>query len=275
MPRHRKTGLGDTSINSLLKYSPWLLLGIGIVGYVAITAWLRMAISPEASILTSISVNVYPPLVLGFFIMLATIGAVFRVRRGRLIDEQTGLESLKAMQWKQFEHMVAEAFHRQGYAVDCSMDSGPDGGVDVVLSKASRKTLVQCKCWKHYAVGVKVVREMFGILHDQKADEVMVVTTGKFSTDAIAFARGKPIKLIDGPELWQMVREVQAGKTSPRVAPPSLPAKAFHEVAMGVNSPICPECAGPMVRRTAKRGANAGNQFWGCETFPVCKGIRN
>jgi restriction system protein len=217
------------------------------------------------------------PIIMSFFLALvmATLSAVVRIHRGRLIDQQTGLESLKSTPWKQFEHLVAEAFHRQGYVVDCSMDTGPDGGVDVVLLKARRKTLVQCKCWKQYTVGVKVVREMFGILHDQKADEAMVVTTGNFSPDAIAFARGKPIKLIAGPELWQMVREVQAGKASPRGAPPSLPAKALHGVAIGANPPICPECAGPMVRRTAKRGENAGNQFWGCETFPVCKGIRN
>ncbi|WP_416336481.1 hypothetical protein [Dechloromonas sp. A34] len=30
-----------------------------------------------------------------------------------------------------------------------------------------------------------------------------------------------------------------------------------------------------MVRRTAKKGNNASNQFWGCSRFPGCTGIRN
>ena len=30
-----------------------------------------------------------------------------------------------------------------------------------------------------------------------------------------------------------------------------------------------------MVVRTAKRGANAGNLFWGCLTYPSCKGTRH
>ena len=37
--------------------------------------------------------------------------------------------------------------------------------------------------------------------------------------------------------------------------------------------PICPKCDRPMVRRTARRGANAGSEFWGCSEFPRCRGI--
>ena len=37
--------------------------------------------------------------------------------------------------------------------------------------------------------------------------------------------------------------------------------------------PDCPKCDRPMVRRTARRGANAGSEFWGCSEFPRCRGI--
>ena len=37
--------------------------------------------------------------------------------------------------------------------------------------------------------------------------------------------------------------------------------------------PDCPKCARPMVRRTARRGANAGGEFWGCSEFPRCRGM--
>jgi len=36
--------------------------------------------------------------------------------------------------------------------------------------------------------------------------------------------------------------------------------------------PACPVCGSAMVRREAKRGTNAGSYFWGCATFPKCKG---
>ena len=38
-------------------------------------------------------------------------------------------------------------------------------------------------------------------------------------------------------------------------------------------APRCPKCEQPMVRRTARRGANAGREFWGCSEFPRCRGI--
>lgn len=33
---------------------------------------------------------------------------------------------------------------------------------------------------------------------------------------------------------------------------------------------ICPKCGKPMVLRTAKKGENIGQQFWGCSGFPKC-----
>lgn len=39
-------------------------------------------------------------------------------------------------------------------------------------------------------------------------------------------------------------------------------------------TPTCPDCGRIMRMRTAKRGAHAGNAFWGCSGYPVCKGTR-
>lgn len=36
--------------------------------------------------------------------------------------------------------------------------------------------------------------------------------------------------------------------------------------------PLCPLCGSLMVLRSAKSGKNAGKQFWGCSTYPDCKG---
>jgi len=40
------------------------------------------------------------------------------------------------------------------------------------------------------------------------------------------------------------------------------------------NGPVCPKCGKPMALRTARKGANAGSQFWGCCGYPECKGVR-
>lgn len=38
---------------------------------------------------------------------------------------------------------------------------------------------------------------------------------------------------------------------------------------------ICPRCGSALVLRTAKKGENAGNQFYGCSNFPKCRYIQN
>lgn len=39
--------------------------------------------------------------------------------------------------------------------------------------------------------------------------------------------------------------------------------------------PKCPRCNGNLVLRTATRGANTGDQFYGCSNYPKCKYIQN
>ena len=41
------------------------------------------------------------------------------------------------------------------------------------------------------------------------------------------------------------------------------------------SSDICPRCGGKLVLRTAKKGTNAGKQFYGCSNYPSCRYIRN
>ncbi len=211
-----------------------------------------------------------PPLAHWFalpFVLLAGGAALFGARRRRLVDQQTSLESLRSVSWKDFEFMVAEAFRRRGYLVEYSLGAGADGGVDLVLRKDGRKSFVQCKQWRTQSVGAPIIREQFGILTAEGADEVFVITSGTFTAEAVAFARGKPVRLIDGPELLALIRSVQSA--APAGAAPAIPS-----TASAVATPDCPNCGRPMVKRTSRKGGNAGRQFWGCPSFPQCRGTR-
>ena len=39
-------------------------------------------------------------------------------------------------------------------------------------------------------------------------------------------------------------------------------------------APVCPKCGKPMIKRTAKKGINSGNEFWSCSGYPECNGTR-
>ncbi len=96
---------------------------------------------------------------------IAALASFLKARhRRRLLDTRTTLESLAAGGWRQFERLVGEAFRRQGYAVEETGLGGADGGIDLILRKDGRRTLVQCKQRKRQQVGVSVVREMYGLL---------------------------------------------------------------------------------------------------------------
>ncbi len=46
---------------------------------------------------------------------------------------------------------------------------------------------------------------------------------------------------------------------------------------VGIDEPrlTCPQCGSKLVLRTAKKGENVGNQFYGCSAFPKCRYVQN
>jgi restriction system protein len=191
------------------------------------------------------------------FVVAAIVSAVREFSRKRLLDEQVNLDSIRALSWHAFERLAAEAFSRQGYFVEERGGSAPDGGVDLELWKSGRKTLVQCKRWQTKRVGVNLVRELYGVMTAEGADEGIFVSSGDYTDDARQFADGKPIRLINGKALLKMIHEVQ-------------PAATRSEDTV----PTCPKCTNPMVMRTTRSGPRAGKGFWGCSAFPQCRGTR-
>jgi len=46
------------------------------------------------------------------------------------------------------------------------------------------------------------------------------------------------------------------------------------EQSIKADAPACPKCGKPMIRRVAKKGVNAGKEFWSCSGYPECNGTR-
>jgi len=205
------------------------------------------------------------PLALLFFLATAALSALRSIKTARMLEGQTSLTSLRQLPWKRFEDLLGEAYRRQGYRVEETLGGGADGGVDLILGRDGNVTLVQCKRWNGAPVGVRQVRELYGVLHDRGASAAKLVATTSFTRDAVAFANGKPIELVDSNALLHLIRTVQtSGKI---VVPPPLPERDHL-------TPVCPDCGFEMVMREAKKGRNVGGRFWGCSRFPKCWGKR-
>jgi restriction system protein len=201
-----------------------------------------------------------------FFLAMAGISALRSFKIGTMLEHQTSLDSIRQLPSKRFENLLGEAYRRQGYKVEETLGGGADGGVDLVLSRDGGITLVQCKRWSGKPVPVQTVRELYGILHDRNATAAKLVATTSFTTDAIAFVKGKPIELINAAGVSQLIRSAQ---TSGNIAEP-------REQERDHLAPNCPLCGAEMKVRETKHGPNAGRRFWGCSNFPTtnCRGTR-
>lgn len=201
-----------------------------------------------------------------------------RIRQNLVTDvaQSKASHALDGMSWREFEMLVAEGFRLQGYQVVETGGGGADGGVDLVLTKPSKnggeKFLVQCKQWRPLKVGVDVVRELYGVMAARGATGGFVVTSGRFTDEAVGFASGRNVNLIDGPKLQGLIRQAKAGADP--VSARTAAAPAVQPSTATTQAPSCPLCSMPMVRRTARSGANAGREFWGCTAYPTCRGTR-
>lgn len=209
----------------------------------------------------------------------AAISAWRRRERGRLLSQATRSEAadaLAGMTWGEFEMLVGEGFRLQGYQVVESGGGGADGGVDFVLTRrdgaGGEKFFVQCKHWRAYRVGVDVVRALYGVMAAEGAAGGFVVTSGRFTDEAIGFASGRNLTLVDGPKLHAMLRRVRA--TRGRSGAKRSSVAGAHARTPSAQVLACPVCTKPLVRRTAKRGVNAGREFWGCTGYPGCRFTR-
>ena len=245
------------SITSILLEAPWWVSVVTAAAVYIIMGHVIPSVETNNQFLNIVlnAVAVPAPFFSIVFLLLAPLAFLNTRRKVKLLDQQTNLNSIRQLHWKNFEEIVAEAYRRLGYQVT-EGGLGPDGGVDLELKKNGDVSLVQCKQWKAHKVGVNVVREMYGVLVASNANEIIIICSGKFTQEAYSFAVDKPISLINGIELSALIRDVQS-----------------HAFTPDEKQISCPRCGSNLIKRVAKRGANSGKEFLGCVNFPKCRHI--
>ena len=266
MARRKQSGL------DFIASMPWPVgMTLGVVAFMLIRYGLGMYLSASGSSITQglgrqmLTSGMLVPLA-WLALAVCWVGALLSYlgsrKRTQLLAGQTGLDSLRAMDWREFELLVGEAFRRRGYAVEETGMGGADGGIDLILSKDGRRELVQCKQWRKAQVSAPVVWEMWGLAAHHGVEGVKSVCVGQFSSAEGAFARDKPIQLINGTQLAALVREIQT---------PGSPTTQVERIEPTLARPTCPTCASRMVHRANRR---TGEPFWGCSDYPRCRGTR-
>jgi len=270
MSRRRRSILED--LVEVVSYFHWVVgVSLAVVTYLFLHWYVGLEL-PAAKDISDISGDMLSGLFHGLanvgqyvlpfvFLLGAGISVFNRQKRSKLYEttkSSLANDPMGNMSWQEFELLIGEYLRRQGYSVR-ETAGGADGGVDLVLNKEGAIYLVQCKQWKAYKVGVKVVRELLGVMAGKGAAGGYVVTSGQFTADSIKFAGENRIQLIDGGRLKRIISNTH------------IPLNNTKQQS----EPLCPKCGSKMVIRTAKKGSRAGKQFCGCSKYPKCRGTRD
>lgn len=176
------------------------------------------------------------------------------------VPAEWSIELLKTLEWNRFEKLSAEYFRELGKRVE-TVSHGADGGIDARIYARNSNALeyaIQCKAWSGL-VGIKPVRELFGVMAHESAGKGIFMTTSIFSADAKQFASEHSDKLflIDGEKFISMIQKL------PEVKKAKLLAFATEG---DYTTPTCASCGVKMVWRTSTKG-----NFWGCQNYPKCR----
>lgn len=72
-------------------------------------------------------------------------------------------------------------------------------------------------------------------------------------------------------EVNNLLKKLQSGRLAPTLATHRAHVQNLKRRSDPAAERRCPKCGSPLVLRTAKSGAGAGKQFFGCSTYPKCR----
>ena len=161
-------------------------------------------------------------------------------------------ESLRAIDWYQFEQVIARLLFREGWTVTRKGGAKADGGVDLVAQRGTETRLVQCKHWLNWKVKESLIRELVGTLTIHGGDRIALYTLNPCTGPAYALAMQHRVEIVMEDEILHRLNAVGVG--------------VFTDL-MDPNVKHCPICEGPMILHTG-----GFKPFWGCSRFPKCRG---
>lgn len=183
---------------------------------------------------------------------------------------------MKELNDAEFEKLIAMIFKERGYAVS-EKRNRDDHTVDVVLEMDDERILVQYQHWREHHVDINAIEDLYNAMEEESVRHGIVITSGIFTTEALDYSLGKALMLINGIDLSEMIDVLTASKEEKTTTfEEQLEASREEKEREAAEiAPLCPICSSEMIKRTAKKGRNAGNKFWGCSQYPNCRGVES
>lgn len=175
---------------------------------------------------------------------------------------------IKELDDNEFDKLISLIFNQRGYSISTEKENNES--IDLVLKMNGQTTFVQYRHWREYEIDVAVLEDFDAAMEAESVRDGIVITTGLFTQEALDYSHGKHLLLINGVDLSQMIDALSESNNDSIDEEEQIDnmIEKMPEI-----EPLCPICSSEMIKRTARKGKNAGNTFWGCSQFPNCRGV--
>ncbi len=209
------------------------------------------------------------PWAAGALLVFGPLAYMRRVKRRPRLGDRSTIESIRRLSRRELERVVGASFRLQGYAVEERETNEPSDAVCAVLRKPGQKIVVRCIHRTGVAIGVEAMSELHQIMSSETASGGLIVTSEEISSDATAWVAHKPIGLIEGRALIELVNRGKA-----RIGSAEMTLRREPQLGPALAELLdCPLCGAPMVLREGEQQSQEAAAFFGC-SVPRCPGTR-
>ena len=133
---------------------------------------------------------------------------------------------------------------------------------------------------------VKTLKSLLGLSDQQIHSVIVFVGDSTFKTDMpenvtygggyIRYIKSKLRHVLTEPVVKEITSKIETGRLTPSFKTNRDHVNHVKNIVAekeNSHSVTCPQCGKSMVLRVARKGQNMGKKFWGCTSFPKCKGV--
>lgn len=197
-------------IDFLAQVPWWLYVSLSAICYITLQ-YVIPHFQTQGVLVNEVHVSLGPvlaPVVAVALLSPVTFSFLKSNRRQKLHELREEIKSIQDLSWTQFREITAEAYRQAGYLI---LDNGPyaeDRNIDLVMRKSANLFLLQARYWCNRKIGLREVKKLFSLMHEKQASGVFLLTTGIFTIEARRYAVGRPITLVDGIQLVELLADI-------------------------------------------------------------------
>jgi restriction system protein len=203
----------DLNIIEFLAQIPWWVSVVLSVTFYVFLKYFVPYFETQSTLVNEVHASfgpIFAPLVALFFLSPVTFSLLKFNRKRKLQDLGKEIQAIQELTWQEFKELVAGAYRNTGYIVLENNAFRSDPSVDLVVRKGANLYLVQCRYWQNRKLGKREVKNLYSLMLDKHASGVFLLTTGIFTNEARYYAASRPINLIDGIDLVELLHKASS-----------------------------------------------------------------